>query len=172
MKYQLNDLGEAELIDYTALDAQTSKDVLAMRNHPDIRKWMHDKQVISASEHQRFLQALAHDKAKQYFILRTNDAILGTFNFVGIDREQATSSFGLYANPQLTIPGLGKALMDVAVQYAKDERGLKTLQLHAITDNRRAIEFYHKCGFRQTGKGQVKGDTVIFFTKNLDKSDE
>ncbi len=171
MIVELDSFGRVELVNYTALDRQTSSDVLAMRNHEDIRKWMHNKETIQAEQHQAFVRKLAEDNTRQYFILRSDDGILGTLNFVDIDTAHAACSFGLYANPQLDIPGLGKALMEVATQYAKDALGIKQLRLHALNDNHRAIAFYEKCGFCKTGQGLVQGDPVTFFTKDLKKSE-
>jgi GNAT superfamily N-acetyltransferase len=46
--------------------------------------------------------------------------------------------------------GIGQALLQAALEWAAD-RGLTRLQLLAEADNRSALEFYSKCGWKKTG---------------------
>lgn len=165
MIYEFEDFGNLELVNFTSLDNSSSAEILAMRNHPDIRRWMHNKDIITASQHQSFINSLKSSSSKQYFALFNGDSILGTLNFVDI--KDFSSSFGLYANPQLDRAGIGKAIMHVATYYARDVLHLKILHLHVLENNHRAIVFYEKCGFKENGDGQVEGDPVLFFKKEL-----
>ena len=48
--------------------------------------------------------------------------------------------------------GVGRALMDAGLQALKADSSYKTIVLWVLKENRRAIRFYEKCGFRATGE--------------------
>lgn len=61
----------------------------------------------------------------------------------------------LYVAPEQRGSGVGRALMDRMKQYFRD-KNCDTLRLKVLSDNRRAVAFYEKCGFAEREVEMVK----------------
>lgn len=96
---------------------------------------------------------LNNNECNQYVIVFENQII----GFVGIDRpgdDRKDTDFceigGLYLDPDY----IGKGFSQKAIDWAKKEiikRGFSGVSLWVLKENRRAITFYEKNGFRSDG---------------------
>ena len=67
MNIKLKNGYEVMLVNFIDLDYEAKQSVLAMRNHPEVRKWMYTKEEISLQDHLDFIDSLYSDTVKQYF---------------------------------------------------------------------------------------------------------
>ena len=91
------------------------------------------------------------------------DRLLGTFQgeaLVGIvglayePREKArhkVTLFGMYVNPVHQQKGLGRRLVEAALDEARKQPRLKLIQLTVTAGNDAAFALYQRCGFIQYG---------------------
>ena len=156
-----------QLIPYQELSEDDSNYVLEMRNHPDVRQWMFNKNKIELFEHKAFIKSLIHDDSKKFFLIKSGSHIIGTINFSNIDHEKRVSDFGIYANPFYKIKGRGKILISSACRYAKNEIFLKKLFLEVYKNNIPAIGLYKKYGFVKTNSFAIEGLKMLTMCKNL-----
>ena len=60
--------------------------------------------------------------------------------------------FALYVLKEYYGTGMGKMLFEAGLEALKAQGTYETIVLWVLKDNRRAIRFYEKCGFRATGE--------------------
>lgn len=97
---------EVLFIHFSQLDEALAREVLAWRNHPEVRKWMYNKNVISEETHFQFLQLLPRQKQRYYWVVKEGDKNLGVIDLSNY--QAGKSEWGFYLNPNLM--GGGKAL--------------------------------------------------------------
>jgi len=145
-KIILEEFGEIDLCNYVNLNENDKALVLSMRNHPEIKKWMHNQDSILDITHFEFIESLEIQTDLRYFLVKQKNNIIGSINFSEINFENSVD-FGIYTNPFLQIKGAGRLLESAASQYAFIELGVKKIKLEVYSDNERAINFYKKCDF-------------------------
>ncbi len=148
MEISLDKFGKVEMHNYINLTSDDKNIVLDMRNHPDIKKWMHNQDNISEKSHFDFIRSLKNDMTQCYFLIKQQQQIIGSINFSNISQHNNFVEFGLYANPFQSLQGSGRLLEAVVTYYAYEKLGVQKLNLEVYSDNERAINFYNKCGFK------------------------
>jgi UDP-4-amino-4,6-dideoxy-N-acetyl-beta-L-altrosamine N-acetyltransferase len=171
MKIRLEKFGEISLINFTDLTADESKLVLAMRNHPDVRKWMYNNQEIETEEHLNFIESLREDGNKQYFLVKQHEKVIGTINFTQIDKHTKSAYFGLYANVMESLPGMGRILEEVSIYYAFECLNLNLLRLEVFTENKQVINLHRKYGFEVVEETKVNKREIVCMQKKLIQED-
>ncbi len=151
LNYRVNfdKFGEVELHNYVSLDVEEKILALDMRNHPDIKKWMHNLNYISKQTHLEFVNGLKGDTSRYYFLVKQQNRVLGSINFSNINRPNS-AEFGIYINPFNQLKGSGKVLEAIANYFALEELAVNKLRLEVFSTNERAINFYNKSGFKLT----------------------
>ncbi len=172
MQIDTQNFGQLTLLNFTDASRDDSFCVLKMRNHPDIKKWMYNQEDISEQQHFDFVEKLKSDALKKYFIVKQNESIVGSINFININQTERAADFGLYANPFVSITGAGRILEEVAIQYAQDILELKCLKLEVFEKNIRAINFYEKNGFTKTAEKRINDQCVICMQKRIQSGKE
>ena len=169
-KILLEASGEVELCNYIDLNEHDKMLVLNMRNHLQIKKWMHNQDSISEEDHFGFIKNLEADIKRRYFLIKQKDNIIGSINFSKINFGNSVE-LGIYTNPFLQLKGTGKLLESVASQYAFIELCVKKIKLEVYSDNDRAIRFYNKCGFEFIDTKKVNHRNIMHMekTKVLEK---
>ena len=91
----------------------------------------------------------AYDHPWNTFVAKDGERVVG-FVFFGEDKEDRSVGeiFALYVLKEYYGTGLGRRLMDTALEQLKD---CPVVRLWAVKGNVRAIRFYEKCGFRPDG---------------------
>ena len=148
-----------ELLDFTILSDEKKLEILTWRNHPEVRKWMLNSDIISNDTHMRFVDTLQHDKANRYFLLHKEKQEIGVVYFNNIHNEECT--IGLYANPFKLIKGTGDILISTAIKYAFDSLNLKRIVLEVFSDNERAIALYKRYRFYEYERRQANDKELI-----------
>lgn len=147
------------MTDFTKISEGQRRKILLWRNNDNIRKWMYTSNVITYDEHIKFIDNLRVNKDKIYFLITKGSEDIGVINFAKKDGEALY--FGLYANPDINMQGVGGILMSVAIEYAFNEEKYKKIQLEVYRDNERAINLYKNYGFNITKEKIVNNKTVI-----------
>ena len=125
------------------LSLEEKKEVLAWRNHPEIRKWMYNKEKIPLENHLKFIESLKEKPNKIY--LKVDD--LGVVNF---EIFKNYIDIGIHKNPNKQ--KVGKRLLEFAINYAFNELKAQKIVLYVFEDNIKAINLYKKFGFKKTDK--------------------
>jgi ribosomal protein S18 acetylase RimI-like enzyme len=100
--------------------------------------------------------------------------VAGLANVGGTLRERLKhgADLGISVQKQFWHLGVGKALMQEIIDFAKSTKILTALHLHVRVDNIHAIELYRKFGFKEFGvfPKQIRIDGVYYDTlmMNLD----
>jgi len=148
-KIILEKFGEVDLCNYVNLNENDKMQVLNMRNHPEIKKWMYNPDLILEVDHFDFIKNLEIDTEKRYFLVKQKGNTIGSINFLKINYDNSVE-LGIYTNPFLKFKGFGRLLESAASHYAFTELGVRKIRLQVLSNNKRAINFYNKCGFKLT----------------------
>ena len=141
--------------------------VLAWRNHDDIRRYMYTKHEITLSEHTNWFKKASNDSNHYLLVFEINSVASG---FVNINKltHGDIAEWGFYVAPD-SEKGTGKRLGITALNYA-----FQTLKLHkicgqALAYNTPSVRFHMSLGFLQEGilrdqhfNGQHYYDVVHF----------
>lgn len=153
----LKRFGAVNLLDYTQLTASEALQVLTMRNHPDVRQWMYNKEEIPEDEHFKFIEALKNDPTKKHFLVEKAGQKLGVINFsVAIANKTHTAELGLFASFTNQNPMTAFILEQTAINYAFEVMGLDCLYAEVFQDNKQVIRLHKKFGFIETPSQQPK----------------
>ncbi len=159
--------GELRLINYVALDEAGLVALLAMRNAPQVREWMYNREEIALEAHLGFVAKLkgAHDTC--YFLVLREQDVLGSINFKQINSETQSADIGLFANPNTKIKGRGDCLLEAIEYLAKEHLDLASLRLEVLQRNQRAVRLYQRNGYEQSGESYMAGESVLRMHKDL-----
>jgi len=163
-KIILEEFGEIELCNYVNLNKNDKMLVLSMRNHPEIKKWMHNQDNIPNVTHFEFIKSLESKIDRRYFLVKQNNNIMGSINFSEIDLYSSLE-FGIYTNPFLQLRGAGRLLEAAASHYAFIELNVNKIKLEVFSNNERAIHFYNKCGFEFINTKSVNHQDIMRMEK-------
>ena len=148
------------MIDFVDLTLVEKKEILNLRNSKEIKKWMYNPQEIDLESHLKFIDSLELNPFKQYLMVKKDNSFLGVVDFV-FDYQKKESFFGLYANINLKIAGIGRILEEVCIKYSFDIMGLDKLKLEVFSDNKRAISLYKRFNFKETEVKVVNNKEVV-----------
>jgi len=163
-KINLEKFGEVYLYNYASLNKEEQKQILSMRNHPEIKRWMYNNKNISDLTHFEFVKSLKENVYKRYFLVKQKDKIVGSINFL-ILKDGDEAIFGFYSNPFEQIIGSGRILESASLHYAFNELNISKLTLEVFSDNKQVINLHKKNGFRITNKREYNGKEVVCMEK-------
>ena len=101
-------LDSAFLINFVHLSQEQQEMVRTWRNAEKIRKWMYTDHIISKEEHQKFLKDLENCNDSFYWLVRMWDNYIGVIDFLRVSFRNKNAYFGIYANPDSKILGIGR----------------------------------------------------------------
>lgn len=163
-------LNDIELINFTDMTFDEKKMVLSWRNHPEIKKWMYNNDDISLQNHLAYIESLNNSLDKLYFLVKKDSNYIGVIDFTSINKEKKSSEFGLYANASSKIPGVGRILESICINYAFDILKISVLKLEVFSDNIQVRNLHKKFHFQETIRKIVNNKEVICMElKNEDR---
>lgn len=125
--------------------------VLPWRNHPDVRRFMLTRHVISPEEHAAYFERALDDPTKAFYVgVDPGGERCGVVSFAEIDRTHRTATWGAYVRPGAP-RGTGSWLMYHAVDAAVERLHLDKLWGDALAFNTVSIHVQQKLGFRIEG---------------------
>ena len=109
---------------------------------------------ISLENEKRYLDNLLESKTSAIFVAMNGDTIIGDISFDGSSRERLKhrGSIGLSVRRDYWHMGVGSALMEKALDFAKNVAGAEVVVLEVRCENERAISLYEKYDFEITGR--------------------
>ena len=155
---------DIKMCNYINLNKDDLALALRMRNHESIRYWMHNKNIISDEEHENFIYKLESSTTERYFLIKFKKAVLGSISFTKI-KPNVSIDFGIYTNPFSDQTGSGRLLEEVASTYAFEQLKVKEINLQVYEDNKRAIDFYFKSGFKTQEIKEFEGKNIVNMIK-------
>ena len=121
--------------------------VLAWRNHSEIRRYMLSPNQISLDEHAKWFELASKDPARKLLIFESNGLPFGFVQFKS-STDNNVSDWGFYAAPYAP-KGVGTRLGNVALNYAFLTLGLHKVCGQALAFNEASIGMHKKLGFLQ-----------------------
>lgn len=106
---------EVEFIHFSQLDKTLTWEVLAWRNHPEIRRWMYNKNIISENDHLQFLRLLPQQRQRYYWLVRKGGKNWGVVDLSNY--QNGESEWGFYINPAYMGSGKAIQLFHHALQF-------------------------------------------------------
>lgn len=141
--------------------------VLAWRNHPDVRRYMYTQHEISFEEHSRWFANASNDRDRHLLIFEHDSTPLGFINIHQVAPGRI-ADWGFYAAPDAP-KGTGALLGQAALRYAFKDASLHKLCGQALAGNARSIRFHRSLSFKEEGvmrqqhfDGQHYHDVVCF----------
>lgn len=125
------------------------ENVLAWRNHPDVRRFMLTQREITLDEHLRWFDRARQDPLKCLLIFETDSQPLGFVNFSRLTGG-GIADWGFYAAPQAP-KGSGKRLCSMALNHAFTQLKLHKICGRVLACNRRSIHLHKFLRFQEEG---------------------
>lgn len=149
------------------MESTDLEQVLAWRNHPEVRRYMYTQHEIALGEHTRWFENASNDPNRHLLVFERGSIPLGFINIHQI-APGGVADWGFYAAPDAP-KGTGGLLGQAALRFAFQEAGLHKLCGQALAYNARSIRFHQSLGFQQEGilrqhhfDGQHYHDVVCF----------
>jgi len=137
----------------TGLRPMTSEDleqVLAWRNHPEVRRFMYTTHEISLDEHRYWFERTNRDPNTHLRIYEKDSEAVGFVN-VSRTRSPEIADWGFYVSPAAP-KGIGGSLGSEALNFSFNELKLHKLCGQALGFNERSIAFHKRLGFIEEGR--------------------
>lgn len=141
--------------------------VLAWRNHSEVRRYMYSQHEISVEEHAQWFARASQDPEKHLLMFEINMTPRGFINIHQI-ASGGIADWGFYLAPDAP-KGTGLALGQAALKYAFKVVSVNKLCGQALAFNERSIRFHLNLGFQREGvlrqqhfDGQQYHDVVCF----------
>jgi UDP-4-amino-4,6-dideoxy-N-acetyl-beta-L-altrosamine N-acetyltransferase len=132
--------------------------VLSWRNHPDVRRFMYARGLISGEQHQRWFEEASDNPGKRLLIFESSHGPAGLVNF-SVARSSGSAAvlslggiadWGFYAAPAAP-KGTGRRLGAAALDFAFEQLCLHKVCGEALATNARSIRLHESLGFRSEG---------------------
>lgn len=136
---------------------------LEEKDAPYMLEWMHDEKVncyfrfnprsITLQSTLEFIKESNNDKDSYHFaIVDENDEYLGTVSLKNIDKNSLNGEYAIALRSKRQGKGTGLFATEEILAYAFNILELERVYLNVLTENKHAIHFYEKIGFKYEGE--------------------
>ena len=138
-----------DIVNYVDCTLVQQREILALRNHDDVRMWMVNPEVISEEKHFKFVESLRDNPNKRYFAIYKDGLLVGTYNLT--NEGEGVWERGIIANP--STQGTGQTekwerqLLNNLSKY-----DIKAVSAKVKLDNIRSIKYHEKIGFKEQSR--------------------
>jgi len=139
-------------------------DLWAWRNHPEVRKWSFNTEVIDYDAHKKWFKMRFNDKKVRMYIAEIEGAQkIGQIRF---DKDMDTRwHININLNPQFFGKGLGADVIQLATNYFLNEEGNASEVMAKIKDeNQASLKAFRKAGFACLDQLENNKDNINIFT--------
>lgn len=130
------------------MTAEDLEQVLAWRNHWDIRRFMYTQHEIGMDEHRAWFTRASRDPGRHLLIFETTGLPRAFMAITSL--SDTIADWGFYIAPDAP-PGTGRALGLAGLQYAFETLDLHKVCGQALGYNERSIRFHERLGFSREG---------------------
>lgn len=123
--YKVNDYSYKN---YVVLSEDEKRMVWEWRNHPEIRKWMTNSEVIPIESHLRFIDGLKDRTDAYYWLVYKDKKPIATLNFTHLDYTDNSAMPGLYMSPYELDTGEGFTFHYHYKELAYHQLGIEALK--------------------------------------------
>ena len=142
---------ESERIILRPITADDTADILRWRNSPHVMEHFIIREPLTEEVHKRWLkEKVAGGEAEQFIIiLKENGKAIGTQYYQRIDKNRKSAEFGIFIGEKEEVgKGYGPEVLELAIRHAREDMGLKSIELRVIADNEAAYKLYSGHGFK------------------------
>ncbi len=149
-----------QIINYTDCTEEQNREILNLRNLPEIRQWMTNSAPIEWESHLNFVSSLKCSKDRRYFAIFKQGCLVATYN---LSKDNgATWERGIITSPLFQGSGSTSEIETIILDsLPKDEFTIITAKVKL--DNLRSIRYHEKVGFTETARDYQ----YVYFKKLL-----
>lgn len=149
--------------------------IVRWRNSETVMKHFIVRTPLTPEIHNNWIKTKVDTGLVQQFIItiKATGKEIGSVYFRDIDYEKSTAEFGIFIGEEdEQHKGYGYETQKLALDYAFNNMGVKTVTLRVLADNKGAIANYEKCGFCKIEGSDIQTiidgqpKTVIFMQTN------
>lgn len=110
---------------------------------------------LTLEQEETFLESMASKEGAIFLVaLNEKDELVGTTHFMAgtLPRTRHAGEFGISILKAHWGKGLGTAMMDVLLEWIRQQKSIRKVNLKVRADNLSAIHLYEKYGFFQEGR--------------------
>lgn len=137
-----------EVINYVDCTIEQSREILALRNHDDVRGWMVNPEVISEENHFKFIVSLKNNSNRLYFAVYKDGQLVGTYNLT--NEGEGVWDRGIIANP--STQGTGQTEKWERQILRSLPSCIKTVSAKVKHDNLKSVRYHDKFGYKEQGR--------------------
>ncbi len=115
--------------------------ILEWRNHPHIRKYMNNTEVITVETHSNFVHSLHTRNNVFYWLVSVGEKPIGVLNIIDVDMLSKTCEPGFYLAPEVMGRGGSLFFLYNYKSFLLNKLGFDKLIGHNFLDNLPALQF-------------------------------
>lgn len=142
---------ESKRIILRPITVEDTADILRWRNSPHVMEHFIIREPLTEEVHRDWLENKVAKGLSEQFIIIVKDSgkAIGSQYYQRIDREKKSAEFGIFiGEKEETGKGYGPEVLELAIEHARDDMGLKSIELRVIADNEAAYKLYSGHGFK------------------------
>ena len=132
-----------EVVNYLDCSIEQHREILALRNSEEIRKWMVNPDVIKEEDHFRFVEGLRGNENRYYYAIYKDGALMGTYNLT--NEGDGVWERGIIANPSTQGTGETEKWEHQIIHNLPNV--IKALSAKVKPDNLKSIRYHEKLGY-------------------------
>ena len=134
-----------------SIERSDTPNVLAWRNHPDVRKNLIQDAEITEAGHTHWLEQFVDTGKCHQFVIESDGTPVGCVFLKSIEPDQHKAEFGIFMSPTAHGKGIGTIAACLILQHGFEVLGLERIYLCVFANNPGAIRSYEKVGFQHEG---------------------
>ena len=138
-----------EVLTWRELLQEDLPQVLAWRNHPQVRRHMLTQHEISVEEHAHWFSQIQQNPQRRVVLVHEGKQALGLAHFAPVN-PHGVVDWGFYLTPEAP-RGSGSKLARVALDFAFKQQGWHKVCGQVISSNAASCRFHLKLGFSLEG---------------------
>ena len=106
-KNKIYEVGKYTYRNFTTLSEGLLMQIWEWRNHPKIRIYMYNKEIIPIEKHLQFVSALTEREDVFYWLAYFDGQPIGVTNLVDVNLQESSAEMGSYMIPEMMSSGMG-----------------------------------------------------------------
>jgi RimJ/RimL family protein N-acetyltransferase len=146
---------EATILDAERMLVAATK---ALVDAPYMLSTAEDTQKLTLEDMEKVLSMIVKNPNYVQFIAEVDGSLVGAIDFRNGDKEKIShqGAFGMTVLPEYRNYGIGRALLETLINWAKNNSKIEKVCLEVMEDNIGAIKLYKTMGFVEEGR-KTKG---------------